>query len=262
MPLPTATPTPLALVQKELSLIGIRGSDLPSGFIEIISTTNVDDMDLFFDDFDSSYLYNCYLSEYQASDPERGVFSVIWVYANEFLASKVYSSWSQASSYGETIVEVPLIGSERIATVGEDNAFIIWRYREAVAWIVMSGDQQPKVNEMVRLAQLVQKRMNEQQVARVPTPTVPYEAPTEPQPPLSTTEAPITSTPGLVEMGMSRSNPYPVGEVVHTPYWEFSVLEVVRGIAAWQALITADPDISPAPEGKEYLALRINVKCV
>ncbi len=68
-----------------------------------------------------------------------------------------------------------------------------------------------------------------------------------------------TNTPQAI--GTSRSNPYPRSEVVVAPNWDVQVLETVRGDQAWQALQAANEFNEPAPEGMEYLIVKLHVKC-
>jgi hypothetical protein len=70
---------------------------------------------------------------------------------------------------------------------------------------------------------------------------------------------PATATPQ--RLGMSRSHPLPRTEVVSAPGWDVRVLETVRGDAAWQALQAANRFNKPAPEGMEYLLVKLHVLC-
>lgn len=88
--------------------------------------------------------------------------------------------------------------------------------------------------------------------------------PTNPPEPTSTPEPtpiPPTPTPTASPIGASRSNPYPITEVVNAPNWDIQVLETVRGDAAWQAIQSVNQFNDPAPEGMEYLLVRIHAKC-
>jgi hypothetical protein len=60
---------------------------------------------------------------------------------------------------------------------------------------------------------------------------------------------------------MSRSNPYPKSEVVSAPNWDIQVQEVIRGDEAWQLVQAANQFNEPAPEGMEYLLVKLQVKC-
>ena len=72
------------------------------------------------------------------------------------------------------------------------------------------------------------------------------------------TSVPPTPTPQPI--GMNRSNPFPRSEVVSAPNWDAQVLEVVRGDEAWQAIQAANQFNEPAPEGMEYLLVKLHVK--
>lgn len=63
------------------------------------------------------------------------------------------------------------------------------------------------------------------------------------------------------EAGMSRTNPYPIDTDVVTPYWDFRVLEVARGEAAWQIMQADSPESPPPPPGKEYFLVKVWVRC-
>ena len=77
---------------------------------------------------------------------------------------------------------------------------------------------------------------------------------TPPEPPL----VPPTPTPQAV--GLRRSNPYPLSELVVAPNWDVQVLEVVRGEEAWKAIQSANQFNESAPEGMEYLLVKLHVK--
>ncbi len=62
------------------------------------------------------------------------------------------------------------------------------------------------------------------------------------------------------EPGMSRKNPYPTSQVVSTPGWDIQVLEIKRGEEAWQMIQAANSFNEPAPEGYEYLLVRVKAK--
>lgn len=72
-----------------------------------------------------------------------------------------------------------------------------------------------------------------------------------PEPPAAPTAAPA---------GISRSNPLPATQLVQAPNWDFQVMEVKRGDAAWQDLQAANMFNTPAPAGMEYLLVKIHAK--
>lgn len=90
------------------------------------------------------------------------------------------------------------------------------------------------------------------------------EEPSEEVPQPTNTSQPTEVPPAATAepMGMGRSNPYPMSEVVAAPNWEIQVLEVMRGEEAWQAIQTANQFNEPAAEGLEYLLVRLRAKCL
>jgi Domain of unknown function (DUF4352) len=57
--------------------------------------------------------------------------------------------------------------------------------------------------------------------------------------------------------GMSRAEPFPPAEVHSAPNWDIEVLEFVRGDEAWTMIQDANPYNDPAPEGMEYLLVKV-----
>ncbi|NUM48200.1 MAG: DUF4352 domain-containing protein [Anaerolineales bacterium] len=51
-----------------------------------------------------------------------------------------------------------------------------------------------------------------------------------------------------------------MSEVVSAPNWDVSVLEVVRGEPAWQAIQAANQFNEPPSEGMEYISIKLHVK--
>ncbi len=86
----------------------------------------------------------------------------------------------------------------------------------------------------------------------VPPATLPPTSTPAPTP----TPAP-TSTP---EPGQSRSNPLAPGAIVQAGNWEIQVVDFMRGPQAAQAIRAANQFNAPAPEGREYLAVKVRVK--
>lgn len=69
-----------------------------------------------------------------------------------------------------------------------------------------------------------------------------------------------TAVPTAVLLGMGRSNPYSISEVAVAPNWDVRVLEVKRGQPAWEDIQAANMFNRPAPDGKEYLLIKVRVK--
>jgi hypothetical protein len=86
--------------------------------------------------------------------------------------------------------------------------------------------------------------------------------PTSPPQPTNTPKpTPIPPTPTPVPVGMGRSNPFPKTDLVNAPNWDIQVVDIVRGDAAWQAIQSANQFNDPAPDGMEYLLVKIHAKC-
>lgn len=58
-------------------------------------------------------------------------------------------------------------------------------------------------------------------------------------------------------IGMSRQNPFPYGELGSAPNWDIQVTEVLRGEPAWSLIQQANPFNEPAPEGAEYVLVKV-----
>ena len=79
-------------------------------------------------------------------------------------------------------------------------------------------------------------------------------------PPPRPGESSASPTPDSRIVGMSRGNPVELGEVAVAANWDFRVTEVQRGEPAWAALQAANRFNDPAPEGMEYVLVKIWVK--
>lgn len=69
-----------------------------------------------------------------------------------------------------------------------------------------------------------------------------------------------TSESAAPRLGLSRSRPFPAEAAAVLPNWTIEVLEVLRGEPAWQALAEANLFNDPAPEGQEYVLVRVAVR--
>lgn len=71
-------------------------------------------------------------------------------------------------------------------------------------------------------------------------------------------ELPATSTPAPI--GLTRGNPFPRTDIVSAPNWDVRIVEVKRGEDAWKDIQAANMFNQAAPEGMEYLLVKIHVK--
>ncbi len=100
-------------------------------------------------------------------------------------------------------------------------------------------------------------------ITDIPEPTVTLPpVPTETEIPPTPTETQMPPTPTVAPVGISRSNPFPSTEVVTAPNWEIQVLEIKRGDDAWSDIQAANSYNDPAPDGMEYILIKIHVKCL
>ena len=92
-------------------------------------------------------------------------------------------------------------------------------------------------------------------------PESPAEPTNTPEPTDTPEPTPLPPTPTSAPIGLSRSLPFAITELVSAPNWDIQVLETVRGDAAWQAIQSANQFNEPAAEGMEYLLVKIHAKC-
>jgi hypothetical protein len=71
--------------------------------------------------------------------------------------------------------------------------------------------------------------------------------------------ASITVT-GDPEAGRSLDDPAPFDTVIATEQWEFTILDVLRGDKAWDALYEANENNDPPEEGMEYILVRARLR--
>jgi len=62
-------------------------------------------------------------------------------------------------------------------------------------------------------------------------------------------------------IGTSRSNPFPRTGIISTQNWDIKVLEIKRGVGAWDDIKAANMFNEPPPKGWEYLLVKLWVKC-
>ncbi len=77
--------------------------------------------------------------------------------------------------------------------------------------------------------------------------------------PAPSAEAVQSTPPGETVRGRSRSTPFPRGGMITAPNLEIEVQDVLRGEQAWRQLRAANQFNAPAPEGEEYVLIRLNV---
>jgi len=128
-----------------------------------------------------------------------------------------------------------------------------------IAVIVVCVGVSATVLVVSRLASTVTTALNQPTDTPEPTRKPPTATllPTATRLPTDTPTPAPTATP---EPGQSRSNPLPPNSIVHAAHWEVQVLEFKRGQEAAQLIREANQFNEPAPEGKEYLMVKVRAK--
>jgi hypothetical protein len=165
-PTTTPTPTPVPLAQRDLRHIVLQKSDLadPKGYVEI----DVPDFEQMFEDlvatipsstsmFDN--LEKGYMVYFYSAADKSFYINLLLVYADEESADTAYEDFAKTGS-GE---DVPRIGDD---SVGMDTSSsytavytLVWKYQEAVALLMYQGEDDIGLDELVRIAQNIQGRM-------------------------------------------------------------------------------------------------------
>jgi hypothetical protein len=77
---------------------------------------------------------------------------------------------------------------------------------------------------------------------------------------VSTRTPTATASPAPETPGLSRRVPFAWAALASMPNWEVQVLQVLRGDPAWQALQATDQFTDEAPDGMEYVLVRLHVR--
>jgi hypothetical protein len=64
------------------------------------------------------------------------------------------------------------------------------------------------------------------------------------------------------DVGGSRSNPAPFGEMITTEDWQITITDVVRGADAWEMISKANMFNDPPEEGMEYIAVKAYARLI
>jgi len=67
--------------------------------------------------------------------------------------------------------------------------------------------------------------------------------------------------PEVSEVGLSRSQPIPLGTMISVPDWDIQVLEFLRGEAANAVINGGDRKFDPPPVGYEYALAKVFLRC-
>jgi hypothetical protein len=64
------------------------------------------------------------------------------------------------------------------------------------------------------------------------------------------------------DVGADQANPAPYGALTVSDDWELQILETLRGEAAWQARVQANPRVEAPKEGMEYLIASVRLRYI
>jgi hypothetical protein len=171
-PTPTCTPTPtrIPLAQRDLRDIALRKSDLADskGFMEIdvpdikqmveeLAATGGAEITPMLENVEKGYM------TYLINNGDQSIYlNLILVYGDEGYAATAYESTADTSS-GSAEVDIPRIGDDSLGTSmfssGTIGYEIAWRWKEAMVMLLYLGKDDIGMDELVRIAQNIQERM-------------------------------------------------------------------------------------------------------
>ena len=168
-PTPTPTPTRIPLVERDLRDIALQKSDLPDpeGFFE----TDFPDIELLADELgDSDDIlmlekvekgFMCYFS---STADDAMYMNFLLIYQNEGDAKTAFDALF-GTAEGIPELDHPPIGEDGFGLNMVDSSSagyaIVWRYREAMVLLGYDGEDDIGVEEMIRMAEAIQARLEE-----------------------------------------------------------------------------------------------------
>lgn len=161
---PTITPTSTAISLAGLDLedIALRESDLPEGF----TAADIDNEELLqkmvsSSDAMSTNLESGYANLFTSKDGALFI-NLLLLYQDAGSASDAYDSILEEQTGGDEL-DCPSIGEVCQGLVAEESGMtayaITWRYHEAVVELAYAGQDDIGFDEMIRLAQVIQSRL-------------------------------------------------------------------------------------------------------
>jgi hypothetical protein len=159
---PTETPIPVPLAERDLSDIALQASDLPEGFlefdlpnIELLLDQMEDDLGAVAENVEKGFI--CLFS----SEDDQIFTNLILVFSDSSYARVAFDEMIAETDGDE--VDIPLIGEESVGLDDSDDyniSYIVaWRFHEALVALVYSGGDDIDMDEVVRLAEVIQSRM-------------------------------------------------------------------------------------------------------
>ncbi len=163
----SVTPTQIPVKDRDLSAIVLQKPEIPDFYSEDMGYLGPSCMQVTYPGiaeihenlvtgFNKAYISVVDLSFYDSS---------IFVYPDEKIAKKAY--WTIVNGWPGDVIDIPVIGSESHATLYVDlkNGMylmeLVWRDDETVLELVTFAIRRPDTDEMVRLAQGIQQRVEE-----------------------------------------------------------------------------------------------------
>jgi hypothetical protein len=172
-PTPTATPTPtptrIPIANRDFRDILLQSADLPEGFIEIdipdldenletsLGAAGTSQLGALMENLETGFM--CF---FMSQDGEAYA-NMILVYTDAGYARAAYAGYDDLIRDQADEIDADRIGEQSAAfdqsSQGITEYIIIWQYQEAVLNIQYVGEDGIELEELVRLAQLVQSRL-------------------------------------------------------------------------------------------------------
>jgi hypothetical protein len=166
---PTPTPTPIPIAKRDFRTILLRSSDLPEGFIEIdlpdleeslktsLGEAGVSQLGVIMENLETGFA-SLFISQ------ESEIYAdMILVYTDGGYAQAAYAAYYDLFADQADEVDAERIGQQSSAfdqsMQGMTAYIIIWQYQEAVLNVQYAGEDGIELEELIRLAQLVQSRL-------------------------------------------------------------------------------------------------------
>jgi hypothetical protein len=165
-PTPTYTPTPtnIPLAQQDLKQLALQKSDLGSGYTEtdipdihqILSQAQGAAVDALQANLETGF------AVVFVSKSNLIYVNMILVYTDAAAAESAYDAYEEALVVGD-VLRVPTIGEATLArgatSGGLTSYALVWRYHEGIFELDYIGSDDVGIDELVRLAQIVQARV-------------------------------------------------------------------------------------------------------
>jgi hypothetical protein len=164
---PTLTPTStrLPLAERDLKDLALQASDLPDGFMEV----DLPNLETLFEQMEDELKmeslknlevgFACLFS----SKENEAYANLIFILSDTGYAEIAYDEYVDQANGDE--MDVPLIGEESTGFNTSNGSLtgylIVWRYQEAVVALSYSGESEKDVEEVLRLAEVVQSRIED-----------------------------------------------------------------------------------------------------